>query len=274
MHDDEQRPAGNVPSDHAVTSDRRPEGDRPADGPAMTRHDRHARAQTASVRPATLPSLVNTLRRYYGKPTPPISTDPFQLILWEQVAYLVPDPRRRSAYLALRARVGVTPAAIMAAPMAKLRAIARLGGGIAVAVRAARLRRSSEIVLERWRGNLRTALRRPLAEARRALARFPMIGEPGADKILVQTRTARLLPLDSNALRVVQRLGLAPEADGYRTAYRKAQAALAPQLPAGYPWLIAAGQLLRQHGQEICRRSAPDCRGCPLRNDCAFGRSR
>jgi endonuclease III len=218
-----------------------------------------------------LSTVLRTLRRHYGKPPRPISTDPFRLVLWEQVAYLVPDSRRREAYAALRTRVGLAPGAILAAPPATLQAIARLGGPIAVAERAARLRRSAELAA--GRGGLRSVLRLPLPEARRALAAFPMIGEPGADKILLFSGAARLLPLDSNGLRVVQRLGFAPEARDYRSAYRKAQDALAPHLPRTRAALTEAHQLLRQHGQELCRRSAPRCLQCPLRQGCPLGGS-
>jgi len=222
--------------------------------------------------PLRLKSALAALRRYYGTPRRPVSQEPFPLILWEQVAYLVPDTQRHAAYAALRSQVGLTPRAILRAKAATLRAITRRGGAIAAPARAARLRRSAEIVVGRWDGDLRTALKLPEAQARGALAQFPMIGEPGADKILAFTRTVRVLALDSNALRVLQRLGLVPEAKDYRTAYRKAQAVLSLQLPATYPALIAAAQLLRQHGQTLCRRSAPDCPRCPLRPDCPAGR--
>jgi endonuclease-3 len=221
-----------------------------------------------------LRSVVRALRRHYGKPAPPVSQDPFRLILWEQVAYLVSDEQRRTAYEALRTRVGLAPEAILAAPTARLRAVTRLGGSIAFGDRAQRLRRSAERVVKRWGGNLRTALTLPLTQARRALVRFDMIGEPGADRILAFTGTARLLALDSNALRVLQRLDLVAEARDYRASYRQAQAALAPQLPANRAWLIGAAQLLRHHGQRLCRTGAPDCAPCPLRRGCPVGRAR
>lgn len=182
-------------------------------------------------RTTPLTAVLRTLRTHYGKPPRPISSDPFHLILWEQVAYLAPDSRRQLAYAALQHRVGLTPGAILGASTATLQAVARLGGPIAARERAARIRASAERVLGNWDGNLRTALKLPPPRARRALASFPMIGQPGADKILLFSKTARLLALDSNGLRVLQRLGLVPEAGDYRTAYRAAQAALAPQLP-------------------------------------------
>jgi endonuclease-3 len=216
--------------------------------------------------------IIRSLRRCYGKPPPPISRDPFQLILWEQVAYLASDDERRAAFEELRKATKLTPSGILAATPSRLTAIARMGGAIAAADRAERMRRSAELVIGRWRGDLREALKLPLREARRALAAFPMIGEPGADKILVFMKAARLLPLDSNGLRVLQRLGIAPITKDYRSSYRGAQEAVRTQLPPTHRDLMNAFFLLREHGQKICRRTAPDCPACPLRADCPTGR--
>jgi endonuclease III len=216
----------------------------------------------------TLGSAVAALRRHYGESARPISRDPFQLILWEQVGYLVPDAQRRRAFLTLRREVGLRPADLLAASRGQLETIARLGGSIAVRARAARLRESAELVVSKWDGDLRAALRLPVREARRALGEFAMIGEPGAERILVITKRARLLPLDSNALRVLQRLGLAPEMRDYRSTYRRAQELLASSLPRSHQGLISASGLLRLHGQELCRRGAPACDRCPLRAAC------
>lgn len=220
----------------------------------------------------TLQSAVAGLKRVYGKPAAAVSRDPFALILWEQVGYLVPDSTRRAAFLQLKARVGLTPEDILAVSPATLLSIARLGGAIAARTRADRMHASAELVARNFGGNLRKALKLPLPEARRWLGRFAMIGEPGADRILVFTRTARTLPLDSNGLRVLQRLGLVTEGKDYRRSYRRAQETLAPALPRTYDALIEAYQLLRQHGQELCRRNTPACPVCPLRSQCPSGR--
>ena len=109
---------------------------------------------------------------------------------------------------------------IAAASQAQLAAVARIGGAIAATTRAARMRRSGQMVLARWHGDLRGALQLPVEKARRALAAFPMIGEPGADKILAFAGAAPLVAIDSNGLRVLQRLGLAPASGDYRRDYR------------------------------------------------------
>jgi endonuclease-3 len=221
--------------------------------------------------PPKLATVVAALQRFYGDPPPPISDDPFQLILWEQVGYLATDAERHVAFLALRDKVGLTPRAILAAAPRTLATITRLGGSIAAPLRAQRMHESADLVLGKWGGDLRTALALPYPKARRALAEFPMIGEPGADKILAFTGTARLLAMDSNALRVLQRLGFAKEVKDYRASYRAAQESVAGQLPKEQSAVIAAAQLIRLHGQELCRRSAPDCAPCPLKTRCPIG---
>lgn len=220
--------------------------------------------------PITLGRILSALRRFYGAPPRAPIRDPFHLILWEQVGYLAADAQRKAAFDALRAQVGLAPARIAAAPHATLQAVARLGGAIAADVRANRLRQSAELVLRRWDGDLREALRLPYPQARKAMAEFAMIGEPGADKILVLAGKARLLPLDSNGLRVLSRIGLIGADTNYGRMYRRAQEVLAPSLPKGHDALIAAHQLLRRHGQELCKTNAPACHLCPVRASCAY----
>lgn len=218
----------------------------------------------------TLGRVLATLRRCYGKPPRPVTRDPFEMILWEQVGYLVTDAQREAAFDALRMEVGLSAAAIADARDPTLHRIARLGGHMAADSRANRMRHSAELVLRRWNGDLRNALRLPLPQARKALMAFAGIGEPGADKILVFAGKARVLPLDSNGLRVLGRIGLIVEEKDYRKTYRNAQAVLAPALPKRQDGLVTAHQLLRQHGQVLCKTTAPACHTCPVRPSCTY----
>lgn len=80
-----------------------------------------------------------------------------------------------------------------------------------------------------------------------------------------------MFTLESNGLRVLLRVGFAEEKKSYSASYRGVQQALSGQLPSGYDALIAAHQLLRQHGQELCKRTRPLCEaGCPLTADCRY----
>jgi len=220
---------------------------------------------------SSLKQLIATLGRHYG-PTPSRAPkDPFQLLMWEYVAYLADDETRAAAFATLNATVGLKPSEIAAAPLPVLAAIAGLGGAIAVAQRAQRMRDAAVTVRDTWKGSLRGVLKLPYAEARRALKSFPSIGPPGADKILLLTGSQPVLALDSNALRVLLRLGYGHEHKNYATSYASAQSAAMEALPKTIPALTTAFLLLQHHGRELCRRNHPSCTMCPVRTSCPFG---
>ena len=148
--------------------------------------------------------------------------------------------------------------------------LAIAGKGIVPETTVEKLRRAAEIAGESFADNFATILDKPLAAAKKDLRKFPAIGEPSAEKILLFNRRHPLLALESNGLRVLVRLGYAPEHRNYSTTYKQLQRALAPQLPSNCDELIRGYQLLRQHGQELCKRTTPLCRSCPLCADCAF----
>jgi endonuclease III len=148
-------------------------------------------------------------------------------------------------------------------PRSELLALAAHGGMLAEA-RVGKWIAIAETVRERCGGDLETCLNGPVAEARRALKAFPGIGAPGADRILLFTGRHALPALESNGLRVLIRLGLAREGKSYAASYRDAVRGLEPFAPRGRAWLVRAHELLRRHGIELCRRSAPECERCPL----------
>ena len=112
--------------------------------------------------------------------------------------------------------------------------------------------------------------RLPLDQAKRRVMKFPSIGEPGAEKILMLARTHAVLGLDSNGVRVLTRLGLVDEEKSYAQTYRGVQALAREYEDRGVDWLIRAYLLLRQHGQELCKRSRPRCEVCPLTDRCRY----
>jgi endonuclease III len=212
--------------------------------------------------------VIQRLQSTYGRPKPPKS-DPFELILWENVAYLLTDERREAAFEALRQRVGLTPKQILAAPHATLLEIAKMGG-MRPEVRVERLRTIARITFAEFQGDLRKAVKLPLKQAMKALRLFPCIGEPGAEKILLFSKSYPVLGLDSNGLRVLQRIGYGQERKNYSATYRSVQEAVSGEIGQDCGPLIKANQLLRQHGKERCKVNAPLCRICPLTDLCAY----
>ncbi len=213
----------------------------------------------------TLHKLASLLAEHHPRPPAPISRDPFQLILWEQVAYLARDDQRLKAFQALAARVGLAPEKIAKAPLRTLQAIARIGGAIAVKERAERMKRSA-VLAATLPGHRDMSM--SLEEARKRLLRFPMIGGPGADRILLFSGLFNTFALDSNGLRVLLRVGIGKEGRDYAASYKNVMRELEPVLPDDR---ILFHERLRQHGTLICKRTAPRCGSCSLRPHCAYG---
>jgi len=221
----------------------------------------------------TLEEAVAALEKMYGRPPRPAVTDPFEMAIRENVAYLVDDARRAAVFENLRDRVGLTPRAIAGAPDGILTDAVR-DGGMRPPDRAAKLKRCAAIADEVGVERLRALVRSDPVAARKLLKRFPGIGEPGADKILLYNRAAITLAPDSNALRVLVRLGFGKSEKDYARTYRSAVEATAAELPTDFRRLVAARKLLRRHGQELCRRSGPRCDACPLATRCVAFRTK
>jgi endonuclease-3 len=233
-----------------------------------------AELRTFATMPAApdLRKIVTQLAAHYGKPGSPITTDPFALILLENVAYLVTDERREEAFKTLLKHAGTKPHEILSASDESILRATRLGG-MHPEQRVSRLREIALIAMNEFGGELKQALKLPLPKAKLALRKFPAIGEPSAEKILLFTRSYPVLGLDSNGLRVLIRLGFGEEKKSYTATYRAVQEAIGDQLKEDYDWLIGAHILLRQHGKELCKTSAPLCEKCPVRKSCEYFRS-
>src|SRR5207248_1761289 len=130
-----------------------------------------------------------------------------------------------------------------------LREIASLGGPIGVNDRVRHMQDAAAYVVDELGGSLDSVLSLPVPRAKRALQRIYGIGEPGAEKILLFTRSQKLLPLDSNGLRTLVRIGYGAEHKNYTTMYRSARDAAQTEAVQRVDWLIDAHLLLRAHGQ-------------------------
>jgi endonuclease III len=218
-----------------------------------------------------LPQVIERLRVHYGRQKAPEFSGPWEMILWENVAYLADDERRQQAFEILKKRIGTEPQEILSASDQQLLKVTR--HGILAEQFAKKLRKCAQIALEEFDGDLRPVLNLPTPKAKKALQKFPGIGEPGAEKILLLCGVHPILALDSNGLRVLLRLGFGEEKKSYATTYRLVERAVANQRQSDYSWLIEAHLLLRRHGQELCKRSRPACVVCPLAGDCEFCRA-
>jgi endonuclease III len=218
----------------------------------------------------TLAQAITGLRAHYGAPRRPPTKDPFALVLLENIAYLATADRRREAFTQLKRTVGLKPADIMKADRKTLEAVT--AHGILKEQFAKKLRECAVIAMKEFDGRVDDVVKLPAAQAKRALRKFPGIGEPGAEKILLFSGRQPFLGPESNGLRVLTRLGFVAEQKSYARTYALAKDAargLAPDTTT----LQEAHLLLQQHGQTLCTRNAPGCGICPLKRDCAYGRT-
>jgi hypothetical protein len=63
------------------------------------------------MKPATVTfsKLIDKRQQHYGSPAPPLSTDPLELVIWENIAYLANDKRRAEAFATLKQTIGTRP---------------------------------------------------------------------------------------------------------------------------------------------------------------------
>jgi endonuclease III len=220
-----------------------------------------------------LTQVIRRLRTHYGEPEIPPAQGPFELVLWENAVYLLPDAKRLEVFSALRDRVGLSAAAIDAAPDEVLYPIA-IRGGMRPEMRVFRWRQIAQITLSQFGGRLDSILERPYAEAKNALKLFPTIGDPGAEKILLLCGVATGLPLESNGLRVLSRIGWGRPQRNYGATYRSVQEALRPELPVQIEQLKEAHLLLRTHGKILCKENMPLCHQCPVSTSCRYAETK
>lgn len=216
-----------------------------------------------------LAKLVSRLANEYGEPKPLPARGPFELVMWENACYLLPDERRAMVFQMLRDQVGMNAAAIAAASDEVLLPLAKMGG-MRPEVRVFRWREIARITLTQFGGDLDRILKGSPAEAKKALKGFPNIGDPGAEKILMFCGVGTGLPLESNGLRVLVRVGYGREQKDYGRMYRSAQEALAPEVPKSAEACARAFVLLREHGKAMCKAAAPLCLQCPLVDLCGY----
>jgi endonuclease-3 len=215
--------------------------------------------------------LISRLKRHYGEPALPPAKGPFELVMWENSCYLLPDERRRAVFEGLRAQVGLNAEAIWKADSGALLALARMGG-MRPETRVFRWREIARITLSQFEGDLDRILQGPYAQAKKALQQFPAIGAPGAEKILMFCGSAPGLALESNGIRVLTRVGYGRDQKNYSVMYRSVQEAINPELPKEAAALSRAHLLLREHGKTICRSNKPLCDECPVVEMCAFAK--
>jgi len=231
-----------------------------------------------------LAEVLERLEEHYGVQEAVGPIDPYEMILFMNCGYPATDVSCLKGYEALKLNVGTEPERILAASKPKLAKLMR-HGGIIPELRAERLKIIARMLNNEFGGDLRGALEKLLQgtedspgkriqDVKKVLKQFPVIGEPGADKILLFGRMAPVVAVPSAFVCVPQRILCGKEHKNYVKGYQAGQEAMG----AGLPTTLEARQrtylLLKRHGQEICRRTKPKCDICPVSEVCVYYRDR
>ncbi|MGA2539759.1 MAG: hypothetical protein ABSF53_27375, partial [Terracidiphilus sp.] len=106
--------------------------------------------------------LIARLKKHHGKPKPAPAHGPFELVIWENACYLLPDERRVEVFEALRDKVGLDAKAIDTAPDNVLLPLAKRGG-MRPETRVFRWREIARITIQQYAGDLDSILKLPYA---------------------------------------------------------------------------------------------------------------
>jgi len=219
-----------------------------------------------------LAALLRKLEQHHGSIDFAEPTDPYELIVFTNCGYPPSHDNCRKGFEALRRGVGLSPDALLSASERSLAGMLA-AGGIVPELRASRLKLIARLVMEDFGGDLRSILG-DARKARKALKRFPTIGDPGVDKILLFCADIPVAAVPSNCPHVPLRLGVAVERQSYAASYRSVREELTRILPGDAAAMKRAYLLFRHHGKELCRRTAPLCDRCPVARMCPYLRSR
>jgi endonuclease-3 len=216
-----------------------------------------------------IPDLLKQLGSFYGEQEPCWPTDPYLFLVWWHCGYPASDAACAKGWESLRREIGVEPQQLLAARPLNL-ATALKPGGMVPELRALRLKEIAARVQDEFGGDLGAALVGPIAQVRKALKKFPSIGDPGADRILLFAGIAPVAAVPSNCPHVVVRVQRGPESANYVATYREARQAIETEVPEKLDARIRAYLLLKRHGQELCKLAKPKCAQCPVRSSCVF----
>ena len=116
--------------------------------------------------------LIAKLKSHYDVPKLPPAKGPFELVLWENACYLLPDDRRAAVFEGLRKQVGPNAKAILKADPDVLLTLATMGG-MRPKVRVFRWQEIARITLSQFDGDLDHILTLPLCAGQKGIETIP-----------------------------------------------------------------------------------------------------
>jgi len=165
-----------------------------------------------------------------------------------------------SAYKTLDRKIGVNPETLASASIDDVMDSIRSAG--LQRNKAPRIIELARIVLEKYRGDLSSLLKKNYDEAREELMTLPGVGMKTADVFLLFQGNKAVIPIDTHIFRISRRLGFAPKTSNYDKVRRALEEVFRPE---DY---LDVHLLLIQLGREVCTARKAKCIICPLADIC------
>lgn len=204
--------------------------------------------------------LLRRVLEHYKKSWRPRELDSFRnlirIILSQSTSFI----NVRMAFKKLESEVGVNPGNLAKADVEDIMSAIRPAGMFRQ--RAARIKEVAQIILERYRGDLRRVLREPFEDVREELMRLPGVGRKTADVLLLFSGSRRVIPIDRHIKRIALRTGIASRNADYDEIRNKLEEAIEENRYQDIHLLLI------QFGREICRTRGPRCTECILPDLC------
>ena len=189
--------------------------------------------------------------------------DPFKKLVITVLSQNTSNVNCIRAYKGLSSKFKVAPEVLASANLQKLKESIRSGG--LYNIKAKRIKQLSQVILEKYNGDIAPILDLPMEEAKDRLIELPGIGYKTADVILTSRYSySGVIPIDTHFDRVAKRLGMVDS----KADYQDVQDAWMQFLPkdkrerlSGLIWLLA---------KYTCKSQNPKCFECPLSNICEF----
>ena len=164
-----------------------------------------------------------------------------------------------------RARV-LTPSALNRVPTARLARLIRPSGYFNL--KAKKLKAFARFLVAQHRGKLAHLFALNTARLREELLAVYGIGPETADSIILYAARQPIFVVDAYTRRIFARLGLARE----DATYDELQRLFTENLPRDEALFNEYHALLVALGKNVCKKTAPRCKECPLQGVCPTGK--
>lgn len=205
--------------------------------------------------------ILQVLRENLNPPSWVTSTrDPFKTLIITIISQNTSDKNTARAFENLSKNFQITPEALAKAEKARIEDCLRTAGLYRNKAKA--IKEVSQIILEKFSGDLKPILTMPFEEARKTLIQLPGVGPKTADVVLLFSANKPTIPVDTHIKRVSKRLKLAPTEGDYEDVRKSLQGLYRKE---DY---LDIHILLILLGRKYCRARNPLCGKCPVKVLC------